>query len=152
VIDVAFWRGRRVLVTGHNGFKGAWLTLWLHELGAEVHGFALESPTRPSLFAVARLDEVVPSTTGDVRDLEAVQARVQTSRPEVVFHLAAQALVNRSLEDSVGTYFINLLGTVNLLEALRSGSHDGALELLAGRGGGTTGLMVGGWPSPALAG
>ncbi len=124
MIDAGFWRGRRVLVTGHSGFKGSWLTLWLHSLGAEVHGFASRPPTTPSLFALTRLDEVVPTTTGDVRDLADVEAAVAASRPEVVFHLAAQALVNRSLADPVGTYSINVAGTVNLLEAVRSASHD----------------------------
>jgi CDP-glucose 4,6-dehydratase len=126
VIDAGFWRGRRVLVTGHTGFKGAWLTLWLHALGAEVHGFASGSPTTPSMFALASVDEVVPTVTGDVRELAAVEveAAVGKSRAEVVFHLAAQALVNRSLVDPVGTYSVNVLGTVNVLEALRSGSHD----------------------------
>ena len=124
MIDAGFWRGRRVLVTGHTGFKGAWLTLWLHTLGAEVHGFAFPPPTTPSLFALTRMDELVPTITGDVRALPEVQAAVDASRPEMVFHLAAQALVNRSLADPVGTYSVNVLGTVNLLEALRSAKHD----------------------------
>jgi CDP-glucose 4,6-dehydratase len=124
VIDAGFWRGRRVLVTGHTGFKGAWLTLWLHALGAEVHGFASRPPTTPSLFALARMDELVPTITGDIRELAAVEEAVGASRPEVVFHLAAQALVNRSLVDPVGTYSVNVLGTVNLLEALSGAGHD----------------------------
>jgi CDP-glucose 4,6-dehydratase len=124
VIDAGFWRGRRVLVTGHTGFKGSWLTLWLHSLEAEVHGFASRPPTTPSLFALTRLDEVVPTTTGDVRDLATVEAAVAASRPEVVFHLAAQALVNRSLADPVGTYSVNVTGTVNVLEAVRGTRND----------------------------
>jgi CDP-glucose 4,6-dehydratase len=124
VIDAGFWRDRRVLVTGHTGFKGAWLTLWLHALGADVHGFASRPPTTPSLFALTRMDELVPTITGDVRELAAVEAAVGATRPDVVFHLAAQALVNRSLADPVGTYSVNVLGTVNLLEALRRASHD----------------------------
>jgi CDP-glucose 4,6-dehydratase len=124
VIDAGFWRGRRVLVTGHSGFKGSWLTLWLNSLGAEVHGFASRPPTSPSLAALTRLDEVIPTTTGDVRNLADVEAAVAASRPEVIFHLAAQALVNRSLVDPVGTYSINVAGTVNLLEAVRTASHD----------------------------
>jgi CDP-glucose 4,6-dehydratase len=124
VIDVGFWRGRRVLVTGHSGFKGTWLALWLQSLGADVHGFASRPPTTPSLSALARLDEVVPSTTGDVRDLADVEAAVAAYRPEVVFHLAAQALVNRSLTDPVGTYSVNVTGTVNLFEAVRRARHD----------------------------
>jgi CDP-glucose 4,6-dehydratase len=124
VVDVAFWRGRRVLITGHTGFKGSWLALWLHALGAEVHGFAARSPTTPSLFALTRLDELVPSMRGDIRELDAVEGAVAESRPEVVFHLAAQALVRNSLTDPVGTFATNVLGTVNLLEALRKGRHD----------------------------
>jgi CDP-glucose 4,6-dehydratase len=121
VIDPEFWRGRRVLITGHTGFKGSWLALWLHSLGAEVHGFAAPPPTTPSLFAATRLDKLVPSTLGDVRDLEAVEAAVAEARPEIVFHLAAQALVRSSLADPVGTFSTNVLGTVHVLEAVRAG-------------------------------
>jgi CDP-glucose 4,6-dehydratase len=124
VIDAGFWRGRRVLVTGHTGFKGSWLALWLHALGAEIHGFGAPSPTTPSLFALTRLNEIVPSLSGDIRELDAVKGAVAESRPEVVFHLAAQALVRNSLADPVGTFSTNVLGTVNLLEALRKRCHD----------------------------
>jgi CDP-glucose 4,6-dehydratase len=123
VIDADFWRGRRVLITGLTGFKGSWLALWLHALGAEVHGFAAQPPTTPSLFALTRLDELVPSLTGDVRELGAVQAAIGESRPEVVFHLAAQALVKNSLADPVGTFSTNVLGAVNVLEAVRTRGH-----------------------------
>jgi CDP-glucose 4,6-dehydratase len=108
-----------VLVTGHTGFKGSWLALWLHALGAEVHGFAARAPTTPSHFELTRLDELVPSLSGDIRDLGAVEGAVAESRPEVVFHLAAQALVRTSLADPVATFSTNVLGTVNVLEALR---------------------------------
>jgi CDP-glucose 4,6-dehydratase len=124
VIDAGFWGGRRVLVTGHTGFKGSWLALWLHALGAEVHGLATHPPTTPSLFALTKLNEIVPSIKGDVRDIAAVRGAVDRSKPEVVFHLAAQALVNRSLADPVSTYSTNVMGTVNLLEALRSARRD----------------------------
>jgi CDP-glucose 4,6-dehydratase len=124
VIDAGFWTGRRVLITGHTGFKGSWLALWLHALGAEVHGFAGESPTTPSLCGLTKLDELVPTRTGDVRDPEAVEAAVAESRPEVVFHLAAQAVVRNSLDDPVGTFSTNVLGTANLLEALRNRRHE----------------------------
>lgn len=118
-LDAAFWRDRKVLVTGHTGFKGAWLALWLRQLGARVVGYALAPPTRPSLFETARAGEGIVSLTGDVRDLERLAAMVAEHRPEVVFHLAAQALVRESYADPVATYATNVLGTVHLLEALR---------------------------------
>lgn len=124
MIEPRFWAGRRVLVTGHTGFKGSWLALWLHALGAEVNGFASPPPTTPSLFELARLDELVRSIDGDVRDLETVKRALDTSRPDVVFHLAAQALVNSSLSDPVGTYSTNVMGTVHVLEAVRAASHE----------------------------
>jgi CDP-glucose 4,6-dehydratase len=113
-----------VLVTGHTGFKGSWLTLWLHALGAEVRGFAASAPTTPSLFELTRLSELVQCWSGDIRDAAAVDAAVVHSRPEVVFHLAAQALVRTSLADPVETFSTNVLGSVNLLEALRKRSPD----------------------------
>ena len=124
VIDAGFWARRRVLVTGHTGFKGSWLALWLHALGAEVHGFAAESPTTPSLFGLTKLDELVPSRTGDIRELETVEDAVAESGPEVVFHLAAQAVVRNSLTDPVGTFSTNVMGTANLFEALRKRGDD----------------------------
>ena len=114
-----FWQGRRVLVTGHTGFKGAWLALWLHRLGAEVTGFAAAPPTAPSLFELARMHELVDDVRGDVRDRDAVHAAVARARPEVVFHLAAQAIVRAALEDPAATYDINVLGTAHLLDAAR---------------------------------
>ncbi len=113
------WRGRRVLVTGHTGFKGSWLSLWLHQLGAEVTGFALPPPTDPSLFEAARVGELVTHVEGDVRDLSALVDVVERARPEVVFHLAAQPLVRLSYEQPVETYATNVMGTVHLLEAAR---------------------------------
>lgn len=113
------WRGRRVLVTGHTGFKGSWLSLWLHALGAEVTGFALPPPSEPSLFAAARIDELIAHHEGDVRDMTALRAVVEASRPEVIFHLAAQPLVRLSYREPVETYATNVMGTVHLLEAAR---------------------------------
>jgi CDP-glucose 4,6-dehydratase len=115
-VNAAVWQGRRVLVTGHTGFKGAWLKLWLERLGAEVHGLALEPPTTPSLHALVGAQNAEPI---DVRDGERVAARVREVMPEVAFHLAAQALVRPAFTDPVGTYAVNVLGTVNVLEALR---------------------------------
>ena len=118
-MSAARWRGRRVLVTGHTGFKGSWLSLWLHQLGAEVTGFALPPPTDPSLFETARLSELIRHVEGDVRDLAAVTAVMAAARPEVVFHLAAQPLVRLSYEQPVETYATNVMGTVHALEAAR---------------------------------
>ena len=116
---VSGWRGRRVLVTGHTGFKGSWLSLWLHALGAEVTGFALAPPTDPSLFDAARIGELIAHVEGDVRDLAAVRATVEAARPEVIFHLAAQPLVRLSYQEPVETYAANVMGTVHVLEAAR---------------------------------
>ena len=113
------WHGRRVLVTGHTGFKGSWLSLWLHAMGAEVSGFALPAPTAPSLFEMARIDTLLDHIEGDVRDESALRAVVEASRPEVIFHLAAQPLVRASYDDPVGTYATNVMGTAHVLEAAR---------------------------------
>jgi CDP-glucose 4,6-dehydratase len=118
-MNPGFWAGRRVLVTGHTGFKGSWLSLWLSDLGAEVTGYALEPATDPSLFQIARIPERVKSVIGDVRDLSALGACIKRARPEVVIHMAAQALVRPSYADPVGTYQTNVMGTVNLLESVR---------------------------------
>jgi CDP-glucose 4,6-dehydratase len=119
VIDAGFWRGRRVLVTGHTGFKGAWLSLWLQSLGARVWGFAARAPS-PSLYELARVGEGMERViAGDVRDPHAVAAAVSDAAPEVVFHLAAQPLVRRSYAEPRLTYEVNVLGTVNVLDAMR---------------------------------
>jgi CDP-glucose 4,6-dehydratase len=119
VADPAFWRDRRVLLTGHTGFKGAWLALWLQHLGARVTGFADGVPTDPSLYALADVAQGMESVEGDVRDAEAVAAAVAQARPEVVFHLAAQPFVKRSYRDPRATFEVNVMGTVNVLEAVR---------------------------------
>lgn len=118
-MDNGFWRGRRVFLTGHTGFKGGWLSLWLQSLGAEVWGFSLAPPSEPNLFGVARVVDGMHSRQGDVRDLDALRAAMQAARPEVVIHMAAQALVRPSYDDPVETYASNVMGTVNLLEAVR---------------------------------
>jgi CDP-glucose 4,6-dehydratase len=109
-----------VLLVGHTGFKGSWLSLWLHRLGAEVAGLSLPPPTEPSLFALAGLANLIPTTIGDIRDLAAVRTAVSEWRPDIVFHLAAQTLVRRSYREPVETYAVNVMGTVHLLEAVRS--------------------------------
>jgi CDP-glucose 4,6-dehydratase len=117
--DTRFWLGRRVFVTGHTGFKGSWLCLWLQQLGAQVTGFSLDAPTQPSLFAEAEVARGMQSVSGDVRDLAAIRDAMNAARPEVVFHLAAQSLVRRSYVDPVDTYGTNVMGTVHVLDAVR---------------------------------
>jgi len=119
MVDPDFWRDRRVLVTGHTGFKGAWLALWLQSLGARVTGYATKVPTRPSLFELARVGENMESIEGDVRDPEAIAAAVAAAAPEVVIHMAAQSLVRRSFAEPRETYETNVMGTVNVLDAVR---------------------------------
>lgn len=117
-ISAGFWRGKRTLVTGHTGFKGAWLTLWLQSLGADVTGLSL-APEGECLFSAARASTGIRSVTGDIRDPSLVTRVFAQCRPEVVLHLAAQSLVRRSYRDPVATYATNVLGTVNVLEAAR---------------------------------
>jgi CDP-glucose 4,6-dehydratase len=112
------WRGKRVLLTGHTGFKGSWLALWLRQWGADVHGFSL-APETPSLFQQAGLAQHVAGEVGDIREPGAIARAVATFRPDIVFHLAAQPLVRSSYQDPVGTYATNVLGTVHVLEAVR---------------------------------
>ncbi len=119
-MDAAFWNGRRVLLTGHTGFKGAWLALWLRKWGARVAGLALPPPTEPSLFTAAGVGADVPGGIADVRDAAAVHAAVESHRPEIVFHLAAQPLVRLSYADPVATYATNVMGTVHVLDAVRA--------------------------------
>ena len=115
-----FWHGKKVLLTGHTGFKGSWLSLWLQQLGARVAGYSIDVPTKPSLYESADVGRGMESVTGDVRDLAALSAFLQDTKPEIVIHMAAQALVRRSYGDPVETYGTNIMGTVNVLEAVRS--------------------------------
>jgi CDP-glucose 4,6-dehydratase len=119
LVEAPFWRNRRVLLTGHTGFKGAWLALWLQALGAEVTGFSLGIPTHPSLYELARVGEGMESIEGDVRDFDALAAALDSARPEIVVHMAAQSLVRRSFREPRETYAVNVMGTVNLLDAVR---------------------------------
>jgi CDP-glucose 4,6-dehydratase len=123
-IDPDFWAGRRVLLTGHTGFKGAWLSLWLQALGARVSGLAPGPPTRPSLYELAGVGSRMQERAVDVRDAEGVRAALREERPEVVMHLAAQPMVRRSLRDPAMTYAVNVIGTVNVLEAVRLEQGD----------------------------
>jgi CDP-glucose 4,6-dehydratase len=125
-VDPAFWRERRVLITGHSGFKGSWLALWLHSLGASVTGFSSGLPTQPSLHDLARIGESIETIDGDIRDGESVAQAVAASRPDVIVHMAAQPLVRRSFVEPRETYATNVMGTVNLLDAVRR--HAGGVR------------------------
>lgn len=113
------YRNRKILITGHTGFKGAWLSLWLHHLGSDVLGYALKPPTQPNLFDLCDLNAKITSIQGDVRDFSRLKGVIQEHQPEIIFHLAAQALVRRSYSDPLETYSTNVMGTVHLLEAVR---------------------------------
>jgi CDP-glucose 4,6-dehydratase len=115
-----FWNGKRVFVTGHTGFKGGWTALWLHKLGAIVKGYALAPNTAVSLYDVAKISTVAESQLGDVRDLDSLRRSIFDFSPEIVIHMAAQPLVRASYIDPVGTYQTNVMGTVNLFEAVRA--------------------------------
>jgi CDP-glucose 4,6-dehydratase len=119
VIDKDFWHKKKVFITGHTGFKGSWLCIWLHSLGAEIAGYALPPPTDPSLFAVARVKGLVQSILADIRDGDSLARKMGQARPEIVIHMAAQPLVRDSYRDPVYTYSTNVMGTVNLFEAVR---------------------------------
>lgn len=118
-MDEQFWRKKTVFLTGHTGFKGSWLTLWLRRLGAEVAGYALAPPTNPNLFELAGVADDIISHIADIRDGAALTAAMQAARPDVVFHLAAQPLVLESYRNPVETFETNVTGTVNVLEAIR---------------------------------
>lgn len=120
VVDSRFWHGKRVFITGHTGFKGSWLSLWLQHMGAEITGYALNPPTNPAIFDVANVEEGMTSIIGDVRDLEKLTKVIDESSPEIVIHMAAQSLVRDSYVDPVGTYSTNVMGTVNVFEAVRN--------------------------------
>jgi CDP-glucose 4,6-dehydratase len=126
-VEPEFWRDRRVLVTGHTGFKGAWLALWLQALGARVIGFSLGVPTQPSLFELACVSDGMESIEGDVRDFRALSDALSATRPEIVIHMAAQSLVRPSFAEPRATYEVNVMGTVNLLDAVR---RDGNVRVM----------------------
>lgn len=119
-MDSHFWKNQTVLVTGHTGFKGSWLSLWLQSLGANVVGYSLNPPTEPSLFERAKVEEGMTSIIGDIRNLSKLREVVKQVEPGIVFHLAAQALVRYSYKSPVETYETNVMGTLNLLESIRS--------------------------------
>lgn len=119
VMPPDFWRGKRVFLTGHTGFKGGWMSLWLQSLGAEVTGYALDPPTVPSLFDVANVARGMTSVIGDIRDLPGLLQAMRDAKPDIVMHMAAQPLVRYSYQNPVETYATNVMGTVHLLEAVR---------------------------------
>jgi CDP-glucose 4,6-dehydratase len=118
-VNPDFWRGKRVLITGHTGFKGGWLSLWLQSLGAELQGLALNPPTTPSLFVEAKVGSGMASALGDIRDYETVRACMLAFKPEITIHMAAQPLVRQSYAEPVDTYATNVMGTVHVLESVR---------------------------------
>lgn len=127
MVNPTFWSGRKVLLTGHTGFKGSWLALWLQQMGAEVSGFSLPPATSPSLFELARVDQGITSHFGDLRQPERIAAVVKHSQPEIILHLAAQALVSEGYSDPIGTYASNVMGAVHLLDAARQCSSVRAI-------------------------
>ena len=118
-MNPSFWRGKRVFLTGHTGFKGGWLSLWLQQLGAELTGYALQPPTQPNLFEKARVGADMTSIIGDIRDGAKLMAAMRDAAPDIVIHMAAQPLVRRSYVDPIETYSTNVMGTVHMLEAVR---------------------------------
>ena len=121
-MDISFYRGKRVFLTGHTGFKGSWMCRVLLGAGAIVTGYSLEPPTEPSLYRLAGIDENITSVIGDIRDLAALKAAFDAAKPEIVIHMAAQPIVRDSYKDPVYTYETNIMGTVNILECARQSS------------------------------
>jgi CDP-glucose 4,6-dehydratase len=123
MLNRSFWKGRKVFLTGHTGFKGSWLSLWLDALGAEATGYALEPPTQPNLFEQAQVTGAIRSIHGDVRDFARLKKAIADCRPDVIIHMAAQSVVRRGYEDPIETYSSNVMGTVHLFEAVRQLQH-----------------------------
>ena len=121
-MNAEFWKGKRVFLTGHTGFKGSWLSIWLQSLGAELTGYALPPPTAPSLYDVADVGFGMTSIMADIRDLPKLQKAMQTACPDIVIHMAAQPLVRQSYAEPVETYATNVMGTLHLLESVRNTS------------------------------
>jgi CDP-glucose 4,6-dehydratase len=124
------YKGKKIVLTGHTGFKGSWLTTWLHQLGAEVHGLALAPENERWLFTQGRLDQLCHHNIGDVRDLEVVKKLMRSIKPDMVFHLAAQPIVRASYTDPVGTAATNIMGSIHVLEAIRELGHPCAVVMV----------------------
>lgn len=120
MLDANFWNGKKVFVTGHTGFKGSWLVLWLTSMGARVFGYSLPAPTDPNMFELCNLNRDIQSVTGDIRDFDHLLCTMKQIEPEIVFHLAAQPLVLKSYDNPMETYQVNVMGTVNVLECIRN--------------------------------
>ena len=129
-VNPNFWKGKRVFLTGHTGFKGSWLSLWLQQMGAEVKGFSLTPPTNPSLFVEAKVAQQMQSEIGDIRDFGKLSESIRTFNPDILLHLAAQPLVRLSYKEPIETYSTNVMGTVNVLEASRYASHLKAIVVI----------------------
>jgi len=130
MVDAAFWSGKRVFLTGHTGFKGGWLSLWLQRMGANVTGYSLSPPSSPSLFEVAAVAKGMTSLIGDIRDPSTLQRAIDFSQPEIIFHLAAQPLVRQSYIAPLETYDVNVMGTLHLLESIRNSSSVKAVVIV----------------------
>ena len=115
-----FWKNKKVLLTGHTGFKGSWLSIWLKKLDVELVGFSKDIPTKPSLFEIAKVSEGMTSITGNIEDFTAIQKVLKENKPEIVIHMAAQSLVRKSYEEPINTFATNVMGTVNLLQAVKT--------------------------------
>jgi len=119
MVNKNFWKGKSVLITGHTGFKGSWLSVWLHHMGACVTGYSLDPPTKPNNFELTGIGNDISTWIADITDFNSVRKTMESCRPEIIFHMAAQSLVRRSYESPVETYSTNVMGTVHLLEAIR---------------------------------
>ena len=118
-MNVLFWKNKKVLITGHTGFKGAWLSIWLHRLGAEIVGLSLEPPTKKNIYDRSKIKNLTKSLRGDIRNYSTVEKVIKKYKPEIIFHLAAQAIVLDSYERPLETYETNVIGSMNILEAAR---------------------------------
>lgn len=120
IVDTSFWKNKRVFITGHTGFKGSWLTIWLNEMGAIIKGYSLSPNTSPNLFETTSLDKEIDSVFGDINDYKKLKLNIDNFNPEIIFHLAAQPLVRESYMDPIYTYQTNVIGTANILQASRT--------------------------------
>jgi CDP-glucose 4,6-dehydratase len=125
MVNANFWRNKKVFITGHTGFKGSWLCLWLHSMGAKVTGYSLKPPTNPNLYELCSLVEMIPSYEADIRDKETLTQAILVTSPDIVIHMAAQPIVRTSYKNPVETFETNIMGTVHVLEAARAAATEG---------------------------